>query len=84
MSEPVLPEDYLGVLDDLKQRIEAFFQESRLKWKLCIPFSEGRIVTELHQTAVIQSTEYGAQGTILNVLLPASEAEAYMKYRIEE
>ena len=51
---------------------------------LCIPFDEGRLVTELHRLGTVKAAEYIEQGTLLHVLLPASEAEAFMKYKIEE
>ena len=71
-------------LEELKQRIEAFFRESQLELHLCIPFDEGRLVTELHRLGTVKAAEYLEQGTLLHVLLPASEAEAFMKYKIEE
>ena len=71
-------------LEELKQRIEAFFRESQLELHLCIPFDEGRLVTELHRLGTVKAAEYIEQGTLLYVLLPASEAEAFMKYKIEE
>lgn len=71
-------------LEELKQRIEAFFRESQLELHLCIPFDEGRLVTELHRLGTVKAAEYIEQGTLLHVLLPASEAEAFMKYKIEE
>ena len=71
-------------LEELKQRIEAFFRESQLELHLCIPFDEGRLVTELHRLGTVKAAEYIDQGTLLHVLLPASEAEAFMKYKIEE
>lgn len=71
-------------LEELKQRIEAFFRESQLELHLCIPFAEGRLVTELHRLGTVKAAEYIEQGTLLHVLLPASEAEAFMKYKIEE
>ena len=71
-------------LEELKQQIEAFFHESQLELKLCIPFADGRIISKLHALGSISSTDYAAEGTILTVLLPASEAEPFMKYKIEE
>ena len=71
-------------LEELKQQIEAFFHESQLELKLCIPFADGRIISKLHALGSISSTNYAAEGTILTVLLPASEAEPFMKYKIEE
>ena len=71
-------------LDLLRQRIADFFAESQLSLTLCIPFADGAAVTRLHQIATIRRTDYNEQGTILEVLLPHSEAEPFLKYTIEE
>ncbi len=71
-------------LDGLRQKIADFFAESQLAMKLCIPFAEGAVVTRLHQIATVRHTDYNEQGTVLDVLLPHSEAEAFLKYKIEE
>ena len=52
--------------------------------KLCIPYDQGAVITQLHEIAQIQGTDYNEQGTILTVSLPASEAEKFLKYQIEE
>ena len=69
-------------LDDLLARLAAFFAESKVKIKLCIPFDQGNLVTKLHQMADIQSTEYTATGTVLEILLPASEVKKFEPYKI--
>lgn len=69
-------------LTELKDKINEFFSESRLELKLCIPYAEGAVVTRLHEVADIHSTDYDEKGTILELSLPASEADRFMKYSI--
>lgn len=69
-------------LRELKDKINEFFSESRLELKLCIPYAEGAVVTRLHEVADIHSTDYDEKGTILELSLPASEADRFMKYSI--
>ena len=69
-------------LTELKDKINEFFSESRLELKLCIPYAEGAVVTRLHEVADIHSTDYDEKGTILELSLPASEADSFMKYSI--
>ena len=69
-------------LTELKDKINEFFSESRLELKLCIPYAEGAVVTRLHEVADIHSIDYDEKGTILELSLPASEADRFMKYSI--
>ena len=69
-------------LTELKDKINEFFSESRLELKLCIPYAEGAVVTRLHEVADIHGTDYDEKGTILELSLPASEADRFMKYSI--
>lgn len=68
-------------LPELLSKIESVFQESYAELELCIPYNEGRVVTELHRIARIQSTEYDEKGTILRLKIPCSEAMHFMKYQ---
>jgi GTPase len=69
-------------LSGLLEKIEAFFQEQQVKMKLCIPFSEGGLVTKLHGIAQIYDTDYTDKGTVLQVSLPISETAAFEQYKI--
>ena len=71
-------------LHGLKEKIEAFFREVRVKMTLMVPFHEGRVVTMLHELKAIRSTEYTEEGTRMEVQLPGSMKDEFMKYRIEE
>ena len=64
-------------------KINEFFDQGMLRLKLCIPYSQGNIVTRLHDEGQVEAVDYNDQGTVLEVILPALEAEKYMKYEIE-
>ena len=71
-----------GNLTALLDKIAAFFAESKVKMKVLIPFAEGGLVTRLHKVADVQSTDYNEQGTVMEILLPASEAAVFEKYKL--
>lgn len=71
-------------LQGLREKIETFFLDARVSMKLLVPFHEGRVVTLLHDLKAIRSTEYTEEGVRIEVLLPGSRKDAFMKYRIEE
>ena len=71
-------------LMELRSKLASFFNKGKVKIKLCIPYTEGSIITRLHNEAVVLSTDYAEQGTVLEVELPVSEAEPYMEYEIKE
>ena len=71
-----------GNLSALLEKVAAFFAESKVKMKLLIPFAEGALVTRLHKVADVQNTDYTADGTLLEVLLPSSEVAAFEKYKM--
>ena len=70
-------------LQMLREKIKEFFDQGKLRLKLCIPYSQGNIVTRLHDEGQVEAVDYNDQGTVLEVILPALEAEKYMKYEIE-
>ncbi len=70
-------------LQMLREKIKEFFDQGKLHLKLCIPYSMGNIVTRLHDEGQVDTVDYNDEGTVLEVVLPASEAEKYMKYEIK-
>lgn len=71
-------------LTKLKEKLVSFFSEGRLILKLCVPYSDGAVVTSLHEIATVVNTDYCESGTLLDVELPVSQAEPYLKYEIKE
>ena len=68
-------------LAELKEKIKDALGDTQTVLELCIPFTEGTVLSELHQDAVIQETDYNEEGTLLKVLLPVSLMAKYEKYQ---
>ena len=68
-------------LGELKEKIKDALGDTQTVLDLCIPFTEGTVLSELHQDAVIQETDYNEEGTLLKVLLPVSLMAKYEKYQ---
>ncbi|MCR5757989.1 MAG: GTPase HflX [Selenomonas sp.] len=71
-------------LDALQRRIEGFFQESQVRLTLLIPYDQGQVVTRLHQLNAVVETAYEEMGTKVEVRLPLSEKDHFMKYELKE
>ena len=71
-------------LDGLRKKIEAFFLDAQVRMKVLVPFHDGRVVTALHDLNAIRLTEYTPEGTLMEVQIPSSRKDEFMKYRIEE
>ena len=71
-------------LQDLLAKVAAFFAGSKVRMKVLIPFAEGGLVTKLHKVADVQSVDYNEQGTVMEILLPASDAAVFEKYKLGE
>lgn len=71
-------------LSELRAEIRKFFSQSRLHLTLCIPYSDGAMVTKLHEVAIINKTDYNGEGTLLEVEIPSSDSAPFMKYVVNE
>lgn len=71
-------------LTELREKLISFFSEGKLHLRLCVPYADGAAVTRLHDKSAVLSTDYTEAGIILEVELPASEAEPYLVYEIKE
>ncbi|MDD3115517.1 MAG: GTPase HflX [Anaerovibrio sp.] len=67
----------------LKEKIKAFFAQGKLELTLCIPYHEGNVVTSIHNVAQVKSIDYNETGTVLQVVMPAMEAEKYLRYELK-
>lgn len=70
-------------IEMLRQKIKSFFAQSNVVLHLCIPYHEGNVVTRLHDIAQVKSIDYNEQGTVLELVMPVSEAGPYLKYEIK-
>lgn len=71
-------------LSELRAEIRKFFSQSRLHLTLCIPYSDGAMVTKLHEVAIINKTDYNGEGTLLEVEIPSSDSAPFMKYVVND
>lgn len=56
-------------IDDLLTAIEKALGKGKHKVKLCIPYSDGAVLDMLHREAQIDSTDYAAEGTIVEAVV---------------
>ena len=67
----------------LRKKIKSFFAQSNVALRLCIPYNQGHLVTRLHDIARIKAIDYNDQGTVLDLVMPVSDAKPYFKYEIK-
>ena len=71
-------------LDALQRCIEGYFRERQVRMTLLIPYDEGAAVTRLHKLNAVVETSYEEAGTKLEVRLPLSEKDNFLKYRLKD
>ena len=67
-------------LDDLRSRIAADFERTLRDVELLVPYSEGGILSELHEAAGDLSREDTPEGVRVSVRLPAVVAERFDRF----
>ena len=56
-------------VDDLLAAIEKALGKGKHRVKLCIPYSDGAVLDMLHREAQIESTDYAAEGTVIEAVV---------------
>ena len=56
-------------MDDLLAAIEKALGKGKHRVKLCIPYSDGAVLDMLHREAQIESTDYAAEGTVIEAVV---------------
>ena len=69
-------------IDTLLDAIEAALGKGDKEVTLLIPFDQGHIVSLLTRDALILTTEYTSDGTLLTVRGPASVIDRHLAYQI--
>lgn len=72
--------------EGMEQLAEAIFENLliyRKKAVFCIPFSEGGILSALHESGGVQKTEYGEKGVIVEAIVSGEILGRYKKYEID-
>lgn len=67
-------------LDALRAALDQAMAQDEAEYTLHIPFTDGAALDALHQTAQVLSTDYDAEGAILQVRLKENEASKWAKY----
>jgi GTP-binding protein HflX len=75
-------EDGRGI-DELLERIHAFFERSLVPVRLLVPYDRGAVIDRLHGLATDIRLESTAEGTIVAARVPPSEAERYASLRLD-
>lgn len=56
-------------VDDLLAAIEKALGKGKHRVRLCIPYSDGAVLDMLHREAQIESTDYAAEGTVIEAVV---------------
>lgn len=81
MGKTVMISAIKGVnLDLLLREIEKCLALQSVELELLIPFSKGGDLNTIRNTGKILSEEFTAEGTLIKVILPSSEADKYKEY----
>lgn len=67
-------------LESLQQMIESQLKSKAVEVTLCIPYAETAKAAQLHETANVLEQEYTENGTVMKVILPVEDLEAYNEY----
>jgi len=67
-------------LESLQQMIESHLKSKAVEVTLCIPYAETAKAAQLHETANVLEQEYTENGTVMKVILPVKDLEAYNEY----
>lgn len=67
-------------LESLQQMIESHLKSKAVEVTLCIPYEETAKAAQLHETANVLEQEYTENGTVMKVILPVEDLEAYNEY----
>lgn len=70
-------------IDGLTDAVSEVAPGKKREIRVCIPYSEGAAVSELHKSQKVISEEYSAEGTVMNLLVDSVMYERIKQYVIE-
>ena len=70
-------------LEEFMEAVEDIVPGRKREAALCIPYSEGRLLSELHENQVVLQEEYGEAGTEITALVDAVCYDKVRKYVID-
>jgi GTP-binding protein HflX len=71
-------------LTDLLQIIDDMLEDSLVTMRLELPYTEGQLVSLLHENAIIQTETYGPTGTYIEARVPQNLAKSLHPYQQTE
>lgn len=71
-------------IDNLLAAIEHALGRGKHKVKLCIPYSDGAVLDMLHREAQIESTDYAAEGTLVEAVVDDKTYGRVAEYLTED
>ena len=71
-------------IDELTARVELFLNSRDSHVKLQVPFTRGDVVARVHAEGTVRHEEYTADGTLVDVRLPAPTARELAEFIVEE
>lgn len=70
-------------IPELETRLELFLNSLDAHVRLRVPFTRGDVVARVHELGTVIFEEYDAEGTVLDVRLPASLAAELKEFQVE-
>lgn len=70
-------------IDKLIEALSDVAPGKKRKIRVCIPYSEGALVSDMHQNQKVINEEYGAEGTIMDLMVDSAMYERIKQYVIE-
>lgn len=70
-------------IPELEMRVEQFLNTLDTHVRLLVPYTRGDIVSRLHSNGTVLSEEYEAEGTLIDVRLPAAIAAELGELRVD-
>ena len=70
-------------IKELEARIELFLNSRDTRLTVLIPFTRGDIVSRIHQYGTVLSEEYSADGTLMEVRIPAQLAAELKQHEVD-
>lgn len=69
-------------MDDLIKEIEEVLPGKKRSVRLLIPYSEGAVLSAIHDNELVKSVEYTGEGTLVEAMLDSVTYERYKRYEL--
>lgn len=69
-------------MDDLIKEIEEVLPGKKRSVRLLIPYSDGAVLSAIHDNELVKSVEYTGEGTLVEAMLDSVTYERYKRYEL--